>query len=338
MTKIIDTFLFFQELDLLEIRLAYLDPFVDCFVIVEACQTFSGKPKKFVFEENVGRFSKYADKIVYKQIYDFHENFESVCKFLSSGDSAAHKKILDILQNHSHYPKTELHWVLDSYHRECIHFVTDKIAEDDDIIILSDLDEIPSQDFFDTTNLHSIVQQPRVCQQKEFRYFLNYYKDSNWLGSIGGLQKVLKNCSFNLLRMDSKVERNIVQKAAFDPGGYHFTSCGSIDMIRAKIESWAHQEFNSRMVINNLEKNIKSGQDIFQREHGTELTQVDFRDQHYFDKAMSEVLIQFPHMLSNAEIEVVQRSVLGNSVRYLKITLHKIIYKATRLLKAGLYW
>jgi beta-1,4-mannosyl-glycoprotein beta-1,4-N-acetylglucosaminyltransferase len=43
--KIIDAFIFFQELDLLEIRLSYLYPYVDLFIIVEACQTFTAKTK-----------------------------------------------------------------------------------------------------------------------------------------------------------------------------------------------------------------------------------------------------------------------------------------------------
>ena len=65
---IIDTCLFFQELDLLEIRLEYLYPFVDKFIIVEACQTFKGELKPYNYEKNKERFSKYADKIIYFKI------------------------------------------------------------------------------------------------------------------------------------------------------------------------------------------------------------------------------------------------------------------------------
>lgn len=136
MSKVVDTFLFFQELDLLEIRLAYLNDFVDEFVIVEACQTFSGKPKRFVFEENRERFSKFIHKITYYKIEDFHDSFTSVRKYLINANTACHKKILDILDGHKHYPKTHLNWVLDTYHRECIHLALESLAEDDDFIIL----------------------------------------------------------------------------------------------------------------------------------------------------------------------------------------------------------
>ena len=50
---IIDTFLFFQEIDLLEIRLEYLYPIVDKFIIIEARQTFKGNAKDYIFEQHL---------------------------------------------------------------------------------------------------------------------------------------------------------------------------------------------------------------------------------------------------------------------------------------------
>lgn len=60
-----DTFCFFNELDLLEIRLSILDPFVDKFVICEGRETFSGNPKLLYYEENKERFAKWKDKIIH---------------------------------------------------------------------------------------------------------------------------------------------------------------------------------------------------------------------------------------------------------------------------------
>ena len=70
--KIFDSFLFFQELDLLEIRLKYLYPVVDKFIIVESNQSFTGKAKNYNFELNSQRYSKYLDKIIYHKIKDVH--------------------------------------------------------------------------------------------------------------------------------------------------------------------------------------------------------------------------------------------------------------------------
>ena len=61
--KIVDAFTFYNELDMLEIRLAELYNVVDFFVLVEATETFQGSPKPLYFDQNRARFKKYAKKI-----------------------------------------------------------------------------------------------------------------------------------------------------------------------------------------------------------------------------------------------------------------------------------
>lgn len=334
MTKVIDAFLFFQELDLLEIRLAYLDSVVDVFLIVEACQTFSGKPKNFVFEKNLKRFKKYKNKIQYHKISDFHSDFNSVCKYLEKSSSLTHLKILNILKNHNHYPKNQLSWVLDTYHRECIHLALDVIANDGDIVILSDLDEIPSFELISSHTNHNSLASLKVCEQKEFRYFLNYFKDNNWLGSIIGPYELLKNNSFNSLRIDSKVIRKIIDPDPIENGGYHFTSCGGIEMIKDKIKSWGHQEFNNIIVLNNLESNITAGRDIFHRESETNLISVSIFDVQFFDKKMSHLLTGYPDLISASNVEN-KKQMFGNKfIQRLFITVFKIKFKLITLLRS----
>ena len=67
--KIYDAFLFFNELDLLEIRLNVLNEYVDYFVIAECELTFQNGVKEFVFEKNKERFVKFLDKIIYVKSY-----------------------------------------------------------------------------------------------------------------------------------------------------------------------------------------------------------------------------------------------------------------------------
>ena len=70
-----------NEMDLLEIRLNILDPYVDKFVIGESTQTFSGNPKPLYVKENWDRFKKWHDKIIYIQIPEFDgEVFERTAK------------------------------------------------------------------------------------------------------------------------------------------------------------------------------------------------------------------------------------------------------------------
>lgn len=87
---IYDCFSFFNELDLLEIRLNILDPYVDKFVLMESTQTFSGKEKPLYFSENKERFAKWLDKIVVvippkHKVYDSFEMARYQKQFLTEG-------------------------------------------------------------------------------------------------------------------------------------------------------------------------------------------------------------------------------------------------------------
>ncbi|AEF53545.1 glycosyl transferase [Marinomonas posidonica] len=332
MPKIIDSFLFFQELDLLEIRLSYLYEYVDAFLIVEACQTFTGKPKEFVFEKNKKRFEKYSSKIIYYKIEDSHDNYASIVEFLTNKNTDSSLRVLSILESHQHYSKDQIHWVLDSYHRECLHIPMADF-DDDDIILVSDLDEIPSISTFSDSQKEKEKIKPYVYQQHEFRYFLDYYKATDWLGTISSRYSLIKNTSFNLLRMDSKIIRNLVSKDSVKNAGYHFTSCGGIEMIKEKIQSWGHQEFNNPLILSNLEKNINEGRDIFMRDSGTNLTRVALNDKHFFDSEISIILERYQDLISVRDINIQTDSYLKRITQKTTLNLFKLIYKIKILLK-----
>ena len=114
--KVYDCFTFFNELDLLEIRLNELYNSVDYFVIAEANMSHSGKPKDYVLEENWERFKPFQDKIRYLKIDDF--------------------------------PVTHNSWVREKFQRDALsRGFTD--MQSDDLIIISDLDEIPRAEIID---------------------------------------------------------------------------------------------------------------------------------------------------------------------------------------------
>ena len=246
---------------------------------------------------------------------------------MSEFEDESHKNVLSILENHSHYPKSQIHWVLDTYHRECLHLALDEVANDDDIVFISDLDEIPSKETFNQENIEKYLVSPVVFQQEEFRYFLNYYKDSDWLGTIAAKYSLISNYSFNTLRMDSKEMRSLVNKDSLKKAGFHFTSCGGIEMIKAKIESWGHQEFNNGLVLKNLEKNIQSGQDIFMREDGTNLKKINLNDRSIFDQRLSNIISKYPELTSEEGIVEKHSSLIEKVFQKIHITLHKIQYK-----------
>ena len=73
--KVIDVFPFFNEIDILEIRLNILEPFVDYFVISESTKAFQGQDKPLYYNENKEKFSKFNHKIIHNIVNDFMIKF-----------------------------------------------------------------------------------------------------------------------------------------------------------------------------------------------------------------------------------------------------------------------
>jgi hypothetical protein len=108
--KVYDCFSFFNELDVLEIRLNELDKYVDYFVLVEMTVTHKGDPKPLYFEQNKKRFDKFLHKIIHIVVAD--------------------------------YPQVNDPWIREHYQRNCIERGLNN-CNNNDIIIISDVDEIP---------------------------------------------------------------------------------------------------------------------------------------------------------------------------------------------------
>jgi hypothetical protein len=70
MPKVYDCCMFYNELDMLEARMHILGDVVDHFVVCEAGETHSGKPKPYYFEQHIDRFLPWADRIIYVQVPD----------------------------------------------------------------------------------------------------------------------------------------------------------------------------------------------------------------------------------------------------------------------------
>ena len=286
---IIDSFLFFQELDLLEIRLKYLYPHVDKFIIIEACQSFNGLKKNYNFERNIKRYKKYLNKINYYKISDFHTSPKELYKYLKTKKNKS--SILNFLEKHYHYDKKLIWWVLDSYHRECIHLALEKYSNLEDLIIISDLDEIPSLEIINKVKNKKLETFPIVCKQYEFKYYLNSLNKDSWFGSIISPYSIIKNQSLNLLRINSK-ELKIAEH-----GGYHFTSVGGLIALKSKIENWSHQEFNINIIKNNLEKNLLTGNDVFYRIGERKNKIIRIESSKIYDNLMKEIIMGYKNLI-----------------------------------------
>ena len=161
--RIFDSIIFYNELDLLELRMNILDSVVDYFVITEATKTFSGNPKPLYFQENKDRFKKWKHKIIHHVTVDDAENYDDLIE-----GKLYHRPLKeDNIYQLPHY------YQRDVFQRDSSIYGILKEAKEDDIILTSDTDEIPNPnalqslvEWFDRNN-HYIMVGP--C----YYYYLN---------------------------------------------------------------------------------------------------------------------------------------------------------------------
>jgi len=216
--KIYDAFLFYNEFEVLEIKLNELYNHVDYFVLVECNETFRGDPKPLYFDENKQRFSKFLDKIIHVVVT---ERFK-------------HKNP----------------WKREAYQRNQI-LQGLMSCHDDDIVIIEDVDEIIRASKLPEiiTSLLANRQLYVPCIQTIYTYFLNrcghpqrYNYASgdfvNWTGSVVAKYKVVKRRSPQGIRTERYAKKPI------SDAGWHFSCMGGIDKVRLKLESFSHYELD----------------------------------------------------------------------------------------------
>jgi beta-1,4-mannosyl-glycoprotein beta-1,4-N-acetylglucosaminyltransferase len=218
--KVYDCFLFYNEFELLEVRLHELSDHVDKFVLVESCETFRGKPKKFYFEENKQLFEKYKDKIIHVKLT---EPFKT--EKLFERERYQRSQVLRGLKN----------------------------AKPGDIVFISDLDEIirGSKVAEVVKMITSKKAEAAILEQKMYYGFFNRQQADGWRGPVCTTYRVMKRISPALTRRlrnlrPKKVKKSKLTKIEIVPNaGWHFTSMGGVDRAILKIESFSHAELDT---------------------------------------------------------------------------------------------
>lgn len=257
MAKVYDVFTFFNELDLLELRLEMMDSFVDKFVIIECVETFSGNKKPLYYEENKDRFKKYHHKIIHHVTQDPPKSFDDLReRILDLNSDNLMKQICIQALTTSNVPPGELHWLKEFYQKENIRRALLGL-EDDDICFIGDLDEIWNPDLdYSTIDNHSIYK----LKQLVYVGYLNNKSNEPWAGTLLTKYKNIKDSCLNHLRTTSKTNYMYTNNA-----GWHFSFMGGEDRIKLKIESYGHQEFNNDEVKSQVSKNLELGKDLLGR-------------------------------------------------------------------------
>ena len=261
MARVFDVFTFYNELDLLELRLEMLDPYVDQFVLIECVETFSGKEKPLYFNENKERFSKYLHKIHHHITYDPPKSFEDLQQRIISArpniDKDIEKLWIQALTT-SNVPKGEVHWLKEFYQKEWIRFaIKNAGANSEDLIFVTDLDEYWNPEL-DYTN----IEDHKIYKLRQLVYsgYMNVRSSESWAGTLLTKYKNIEGACLNHLRTHSKTPYEYIDK-----GGWHFTFMGGEQQVKMKLEAYGHQEYNNDGIKNNVKLLLEQGKDVLGR-------------------------------------------------------------------------
>jgi len=237
--KIYDCFQFFNEENVLDLRFNILNEFVDFFVIVESTTDHQGRDKKLNFD--IVKFKKFKKKIIHVIVED---TLDSIKK--------------------THIGQNSL---VERHQRNSIMRGL-KNCSDNDLVIISDVDEIPD---LNKLNLFNKKSRYAVFAQKKFDYKLNLLNitEGDWLGSKICLKKNLKSPQwlrdlkfkkYPFWRVDKIRNLQIIKDA-----GWHFSYLQKPKNLLEKIASFSHGERNKPEFANekNIMEKIKMQKNIF---------------------------------------------------------------------------
>lgn len=245
--KFIDCFMYYDEDMILDLRLNMLDKFVSYFVICEANFNHNGSKRELKFD--IKKFSKFKSKIIYLPLYFQPNNIKAINEMDSQ--LIKNSKILDNALLRENFQR---------------NYLQNKIKDfqDDDLIIISDVDEIPNLEKF------TYKSKITIFEQKIFYYKLNLlHENFKWYGSKITKKKHLlspqwlrnvKSKKYPFWRIDIFLSKTKYNNINFiKDGGWHFTNIKSPKDIHFKFSNFLHHlEYEeSNLKIEDLEKMIK---------------------------------------------------------------------------------
>ena len=239
--------MYFDEDLLLDLRLNIMSKYVKKFIITESTYLHSGKPKKLNFD--IKNFSNFKDKIIYIVVDKPPQGIKPIN--LDDNKLVKNKKILDNSLKRENNQRNRL-----------IDGLND--ANDNDLILSSDLDEIPNLKKFKFKNKITLFQQ------NVFYYKFNLMQpDFKWMGTRACKKKQLKEFqwlrniksrSYPFWRLDTLFsKKRYMNLDIINDGGWHFTSIKDPKNIHYKLSNFMHHlEFEySGLTVDDMEKMVK---------------------------------------------------------------------------------
>lgn len=237
----------FNELDVLEIRLATLDPVVDVHVIAESTLCYSGKKKPLNFWENRERFSPWLDKIRYVVVDDMP----------AGGRDISPKEMFS--------PSNSVRWKRENHQRQALIRGCEDM-QDRDLVLLSDLDEIPHPELVEEQDIDHL--KPGTTD----RFFMpQHVMYLNWRWNDPGIVAICRFArGWTLKQIGPQRLRNFEPPPKiYEENGWHFSYMGGPEMISYKIKNAAHNELAQPDYYNpdRIKERMASQVDMFDRDY-----------------------------------------------------------------------
>ena len=248
--------MFFDEEQILDLRLNVLNEAVDFFVIVESIYNHRGEKRELIFDKN--KFSKFKNKI----IYIIHDEIPKQVETINQNDSESEKNRKYIM-NAVYRENSQRNYISQGI----------KEAEKNDIILISDVDEIPK---FENINIREITNKIIMFKQYMFHYKYNLVLPNfKWTGTKAVRKKNLispqwlrntKDRNYPIYRIDtffSKKKYNNIK--IIEDGGWHFSNIKTPKMLNHKFRSYLHHiEFDKAKINeNDIQKLINNKQAVY---------------------------------------------------------------------------
>ncbi len=203
--KIVDVFPFFDEFALLQLKLEEMADWVDHFVILEATQTFTGKPKPLRFQERRADFARFADKIVHVPV---------------------------------HFPAhVDTPWAREFYQRDAALAVLTRLCGEDDLVLVTDVDEILRREA-----IEGFEKQFAILEMPTYAYYFNLLlaEEERFVRGAVWRAKYLQHIGLSTARLELLARTTKLRVA---DAGWHFSSIREAADLPAKFQSYSHTQF-----------------------------------------------------------------------------------------------
>ena len=254
--KIFDCFMYFDEEQVLDLRLNVLYQNVDYFVIIESIYNHKGEKRNLLF--NSQKFKKFNNKIIYL-VYDKIPQLVEPIKETDNEKQKDGKYIMNALYREN----AQRDFILEGL----------KSAKKDDLILISDVDEIPK---LSSVNLNQIKNEIILFKQDMFYYKYNLsLPNFKWTGTKAVKKKNLvspqwlrnvKDRKYPFYRIDTFFsDKKYIDIKIINDGGWHFSNIKSPEMIEHKLRSYLHhREFDQvSLSIEEINELVKKKQAIY---------------------------------------------------------------------------